>query len=71
MKKYVVKVNVNRAHRFQEKSMQTIGGTIAKNKIEAIEKVYASFWNNTYPDTWVDPSMCGWKKKDMIAEIEK
>jgi len=43
MKNYSVQINTE-TRPFQEKQMQRIGSCQAKNKKEAIEKVYAAFW---------------------------
>ncbi len=43
MKNYTVKINTE-TRLFCQSDFQKIGSCLAKNKEEAIEKVYAAFW---------------------------
>lgn len=70
MKRYTIQFNVN-TKRFQERSMQTCGYATAKNKKEAIEKVYAESQGKDTEDAWFDNRFSGVSKKALVAVIEK
>lgn len=70
MKKYTVQFNAN-TKKFQERAMQTCGYAIAKNKKEAIEKVYAESQGKDVDGAWFDNRFSGVSKKVLVAVIEK
>ena len=71
MKNYKVSVNTNSD--FQNADFQTIGTCSAKNKAEAIEKVYTAFWgakNDASIDTRMTEAITPSMRSKMRAEIE-
>lgn len=69
MKKYVVSFN-STTKKFQQKDMQRVGSCTAKNKAEAIEKVYAASQGKDN-DAYFYPQFVGVKRSALVAEIEK